>query len=121
MKNLSDHVFNRVEHIMVERNKAMDKAVFGEINQIVKDNEIYTTVTLNEKAIVDAVQKQIPQKPKFYDTKFRQRGKKYGEYVTIENAYNCPKCNCTVWETDKAKHCDNCGQALDWEGIISGS
>ena len=61
-----------------------------------------------------ALEKQIPKKPKFYDTKFRQRGLKYGEHTTIEKAYNCPNCNCTVWGTDKAKYCSHCGQALDW-------
>lgn len=61
-----------------------------------------------------AVERRIPKKPRFYDSKFRQRGEKYGRYVTIEDAYNCPYCNCTVWGTDKNNFCDNCGQALDW-------
>ena len=61
-----------------------------------------------------ANQKQIPKKPRFYDSKFRQRGQKYGEFVTIEDAYNCPNCNCTVWGTDKDEYCKHCGQALDW-------
>ncbi len=66
------------------------------------------------KMAKQALEKQMPKKPKFYDTKFRQRGQKYGEYVTIEKAYNCPKCNCTVWKTDKSEHCEHFGQALDW-------
>lgn len=61
-----------------------------------------------------ALERLIPKKPKFYDTKFRQRGQRYGEHVTIERAYNCPYCNCTVWGTDKDGHCKHCGQALDW-------
>lgn len=63
---------------------------------------------------VSALEKQIPKKPKFYDIKFRQRGLHYGQHTTIEKAYDCPNCNCTVWRTDKSKYCDNCGQALDW-------
>lgn len=64
-----------------------------------------------------ALEKQIPKKPKPYDTKFRQRGQKYGEYVTVEMAYDCPDCNCTVWEKDRSKYCGNCGQTLDWSDI----
>ena len=55
-----------------------------------------------------------PKKPRFYDVKFRQRGTKYGEFVTLERAYNCPKCNLTVWEKDKDAFCKHCGQPLDW-------
>ena len=85
-----------------------------EMLSIPKNNKFFTERFLNacELAVV-SLEKQIPRKPKFYDTKFRQRGRKYGEYVTVEKAYNCPNCNCTVWGKDKSKHCDNCGQALD--------
>ena len=70
-----------------------------------------------KKMAIEALKKQMPQKPKFYDTKFRQRGLKHGEYTTIEKAYNCQNCNCTVWVTDKSKYCEHCGQALDWSDI----
>lgn len=82
-----------------------------------KEQGITDLTLLNEKAIVTALKKQIPRPPIFYDSKFRQRGLKYGEHTTIENAYNCPYCNLTVWETDKNEHCHHCGQALDWSNI----
>lgn len=63
---------------------------------------------------IAALKRQIPQKPIFYDTKFRQRGEKYGELVTLEKAYNCPVCRNTLWKRDKQAHCEDCGQALDW-------
>ena len=68
----------------------------------------------------DTIEMRIPKKPKFYDTKFRQRGQKHGEFVTIERAYNCPHCNCTVWGTDKDNYCKHCGQALDWSDLVKG-
>lgn len=58
--------------------------------------------------------KQAPKEPVFYDTKFRQRGKKIGECVEVEDAYNCPSCNLTLWETDHFQYCPYCGQALCW-------
>ncbi len=59
--------------------------------------------------------KQAAKKPIFYGTKL-QRGRKYGELVTIEKAYNCPSCNLTLWELDKFEYCPHCGQTLDWSG-----
>lgn len=72
--------------------------------------------TVNEacRMGMKALEYRTAKKPVFYDTKFRQRGEKYGELVSIERAYNCPTCNHTLWITDKSSFCDNCGQALDW-------
>ena len=86
-----------------------EKAVKSGVEKAMPERELTIVMTLKE-----AVEKQIPKKPRFYDSKFRQRGQKYGEFVTIENAYSCPNCNCTVWVTDKDKYCKRCGQALDW-------
>lgn len=92
--------------------------------EILKEEHDYAQLLpyVNEtlKIAIKAIKKQIPKKPLFYDTKFRQRGKMYGELVTIEKAYNCPNCNSTVWGTDKHKFCDNCGQALDWSDVYAG-
>lgn len=89
---------------------------FGDINSC-EESLMYHALALirelteeNEKLRAE----HAPKKPRFYDTKFRQRGRKYGELVTIERAYNCPKCNSTVWETDKRPYCNYCGQPLDW-------
>lgn len=29
----------------------------------------------------------------------------------------CPNCKVQIYRPDLSKHCDNCGQALDWGGI----
>ena len=103
-----------VEEIIVKRNAFVDKTIIAEIERIAKDNGLLTIVELNETAIVDALKKQTPKRPRYYGTKFRQRGQRYGELVTIEPAYNCPNCNCTVWGLDKDRNCKHCGQALEW-------
>ena len=51
-----------IERICVQRSKRLDDAILGEINEIIKENEHLTVVNLNAKAIVEALEKQIPQK-----------------------------------------------------------
>lgn len=53
-----------------------------------------------------AINKQIPKKPicKIY--------KSENIYLGTSKTYFCPRCNSTVWLSDK--HCPECGQALDW-------
>ena len=93
-----------IERICVQRSKRLDDAIFGEINEIIKENEHLTVVDLNEKAIVEALEKQIPKKPEHED----------GVWSI------CPACGGSVpndieeavnHETD---YCSHCGQALDW-------
>ena len=50
-----------VEKIVIERNREIDNAILGTIVNIANENGI--SITLNEKAIVDALLKQIPKKP----------------------------------------------------------
>lgn len=58
-----------------------------------------------QKAL-EALDKQIPKKPRFEDE---------DEGLCI---WICPHCN-EYYEVDldDYKHCPNCGQAIDWEGI----
>jgi hypothetical protein len=79
----------------------------GNVNDI-------NAVVIARAVAIKALEKQIPKRPRFNDRRFRHRGQRIGECTTIEDAYNCPRCNCTVWYTDKAEHCEHCGQALDW-------
>lgn len=79
------------------------------------DNEAYTDRFQDVcRAAIKALEKQMPKKPRFNETRFRHRGRMIGECTTLEDAYNCPKCNLTVWESDKPSYCDQCGQRLDW-------
>ncbi len=64
-----------------------------------------------------ALEKRIPGKPVYYDTKFRQCGPRYGELVTLERAYDCPCCKRTFGRETNMTFCPGCGQALDWGDV----
>ena len=88
-----------VENLYILREKEKDAAVFGEITKIATENGIDTYLTLNEKAIIDAFQKQIPGKPHI-------------PWDSMTKVYSCPVCIMSVSESDK--YCSNCGKKLDW-------
>ena len=58
---------------------------------------------------VDALKKQIPQKPDLEADGYDENGE-----LVFDTGY-CPKCRAD-YEVDyhAPKHCENCGQALDW-------
>lgn len=92
-----------VERIIIERNKKIDSLVFGEIKEMASENGIDTTITLNEKAIIEALKKQIPRKAILHG---------HNPYKLICSVYyTCPNCNKHI---SIAPCCDKCGQALDW-------
>ena len=108
-----DYMASVIEKIIVERNKKVDSAILGEIQQIAVENGIETKIILNEKAVADALRKQIPKLPAVT--------RPYGENDCVED-YKCPTCNSRLisriqgeWCAGRfAKYCSECGQALDW-------
>ena len=76
-----------IERIIIERNKKIDSLILGEIRRIATENGIDTIVNLNDKAIVSALEKQIPKKP-------------------------LQACGHNTNRT--MNFCPICGQALDW-------
>lgn len=58
--------------------------------------------------------KETPKKPIFVDTRFRKRGRLYGECSTLEECYKCPNCNLHIFYDLPDYRCQYCGQALDW-------
>lgn len=95
-----------IEKIILERNKTVDNLILGEIQKIATENGFDTKVVLNEKAIVSALEKQIPKKP--LNPCGRWGGKSKGG--------NCPVCGAHTTE-NVSKFCRKCGQALDWSDI----
>ena len=101
-----DYMANIIEKIIVERNKSVDSAILGEIQQIAVENGIETKIILNEKNVADAFRKQIPQKP--IDDRFPWA--------------ICPTCGGSIWlenvmehiQCEEASYCEHCGQAIDW-------
>lgn len=98
-----ENIESIIDRIIIERNKSVDSAVIMEIQKIAIENRLETKFILNEKNIIDAFKKQIPQKPK-------------GDYHSCPH-YRCPNCNSSVkmYEKDNTyPHCAFCGQKLDW-------
>ena len=100
------------EYLSVKRKERLENAVFGEIKEMVKDNEHFTTIELNEKAIVEALEKQIPN----HIEEQTEDDREFIDYV-------CPNCKTTLQQKMKGvtrttiykyKHCIFCGQSLDW-------
>lgn len=67
------------------------------------------------KLIREALEKQIPKKPQYVDTRFRHRGRRIIDGSSLEKCYECPNCNSHIFHVfDSEKCCKYCGQALDW-------
>lgn len=98
-----------IDRICVQRSKRLDDAVFGEIREIISENEHLTVVNLNEKAIVEALEKQMPKKPIKKNPICYEKTKDGQESYAYE--YFCPMCDTKV---NKEPHHCPCGQALDW-------
>ena len=62
-----------------------------------------------------ALEKQIPKKPRYVDTRFRHHGRKISDGSSLDECYECPNCNSHIFHVfDSEKCCIYCGQALDW-------
>lgn len=57
-------------------------------------------------AAIEALEKQIPKKPKLHRT-FEVLG-------MTDSIYLCPSCDTML---DNEDYCTNCGQALDWREV----
>ena len=97
-------MYNKIiEEIIIERNKRIGKLIYGEIQKIATEHGIDTKIVLNEKAIVSALEKQIPKKP-----------------IGRHTSYKCPVCDRRVRSGKGSSSrgvdhfCQRCGQALDW-------
>ena len=67
------------------------------------------------KLIIEALDKQIPKKPRHVDTRFRHHGRKISDGSSLDKCYKCPNCNSHIFHVfDSEKCCKYCGQALDW-------
>lgn len=54
---------------------------------------------------IEALEKQIPKKPIFE----REQTSLFG----VDDVPYCPNCKCSLPEVS---YCEECGQAIDWEG-----
>ncbi len=64
------------------------------------------------KAIIAALEKQIPKKP---DMSGYSCDKDVNSIYLTYDTYDCPNCHTShEIECEKYDHCPDCGQALDW-------
>lgn len=98
--------FESINEVYIKWQKDLDNAVLGEIKQKAVEHGIKTEYLLNEKAIISALEKQIPKKPIKIERQpyFRKHYSK---------SFTCPKCNNSILGTGRP-YCAFCGQALDW-------
>ena len=114
-------MYNKIiEEIIIERNKRIDKLIYGEIQKIATEHGIDTKIVLNEKAIVSALEKQIPKKP-ILEYHKEPYPKNYGMMIK----FLCPNCGrfiVAMYEIDvedgrmrkDLKGCPTCLQAIDF-------
>ena len=91
-----------IERISIERAKKVDELILGEITQIAEANGIDTRIVLNEKKIVIALRRQVPQKAKI---------SLHGS-TDWNTRCRCPACDKDLF--DSQKYCSECGQRIDW-------
>jgi hypothetical protein len=91
-----DDIYEYVHKIAVARVKAVNDAIFGEIQSIAIENGFETRITVDEKNVVNALMKQIPHKP-IVDPQGR---------IRCINGHNQP--------VQLYKYCPMCGQLMDW-------
>lgn len=68
-----------------------------------------------ESKALSAIDKQIPKKPTYVDTRFRNHGRHVRDGSSLDKCYKCPSCWSHIFHVfDSEKYCIHCGQALDW-------
>lgn len=97
-----------IEKVIIERNKSVDSAVMMEIQKIAVENGIETKFILNEKNILVALKKQIPER-----------------YELWNGQCCCPNCKKMFGPSLQLNllrywgmpYCKFCGQALIWDDL----
>lgn len=103
------------EKIFVQMVDNYETAVAEEIASAARAAGVSDVTVLNKKTILEALEKQIPKKPTFVDTRFRNHGRHVGDGVSLDKCYKCPTCWSHIFHVwDSEKYCVHCGQALDW-------
>lgn len=94
--------------IAVKMAERYEDAVVNQIAMEAKLAGVADCTVLNKAAIIEALEKQMPQRPDL-----EADGYSDGELV-YDTGY-CPRCRKDYEiEYHKPKYCENCGQALDW-------
>lgn len=85
---------------LIQPVESLDDAISKEIIKMCEEKGINDLWLLDKKAIVSALEKQIPKKPLF-------------PWDSMTGTYCCPNCKEGI-VFDRKNYCCECGQALDW-------
>lgn len=88
---------------LIQPVESLDDAITEEIIKMVKEKGINDVILLNKKAIVSALDKQMPKLP-------LMRGFREGREINTIS-FTCPICHQHI---GRENYCKHCGQALDW-------
>ena len=93
--------------IMVEQVEKIDNEICERIKDIAVLNGIDDVYVLDRKAIISALEKQVPKKPKIYNN------------IYPKDLYECSLCGCGLRANKSWKdtYCPNCGVKIDWSDI----
>ena len=97
------------EKLACEFAEKYDSFIAEEIAREARAAGVSDLTVLNKAAILEAIEKQIPQQPDLEGDGYDDGGN-----LIYDTGY-CPRCRCS-YEVDyhKPKYCEDCGQALDW-------
>lgn len=97
------------EHVDVQ--EAIEHFNYGINHGIFKE-----PVTSYAKLAIEALERSVPKKPTYVDTRFRNHGKSVEAGSSLDRCYKCPNCWSHIFRVfDSDVHCKHCGQLLDWE------
>lgn len=114
----------RDKDVTTERLEAIKNAIHctkvGADLAVCEDCNLYpcdhTQVSDLSITIIEALEKQIPKKPIYVDTRFRNHGKSIASGASLDKCYKCPNCWSHIFHVfDSETYCEHCGQKLDWE------
>lgn len=99
----------------MKTNKITEKTAISILNSARPRKGSYGRLQIAFDMAIKALEKQIPKKTTFVDTRFRHHGRSVSDGVSIAKCYKCPGCNTHIFHVwDDENYCKSCGQALDW-------
>ena len=107
--SMDGFVMKITEKMACEMAEEYDDFIAESIATTARAAGISDCTVMNKAAILEAIEKQIPQQPDLEGDGYDDGGN-----LIYDTGY-CPRCRCS-YEVDyhKPKYCENCGQALDW-------
>ena len=84
----------------------MNEKTISELLEEQERREIYM-------AIIEALGKQIAKEVKMTDQVHHQ-----GRVYLTHRSHRCPNCDEAVYRDFRQNFCANCGQKLDWRGLV---